>query len=149
MSSADSYEQEALRRRIRGTRVGRALIVASLPLVVLAVFAFDNLYWERLDLETAGWRSLTLAGWAVALLLTRPGLTTALQEEHGLTPTERSTRGRWLLLPLAFAFQWWVTEFTPGSILGVMVLLVLALGWGHLARDAAIASATLQGNDAG
>ena len=121
------------------------MLVMSVPLVILGVFAIDNIYWERLTLQDAAWRGASLVGWAAALFVTRPSLMPALRAEHGLSePKPRpSTRSRLLVLPAALLFQWWVADFSPGSVLGVLYLVALALGWGHLARDAAVASAAL------
>ena len=145
MSSLDDYEQQALRRRIRGTRVGRALLVASVPLVLLAVFAIDNLYWEPISLDDVAWNGLALIAWAATLFVTQPRLMPALRAEQGLPEPEPApaSRARLLLFPAALLFQWWVAAFSPGSVLGVLYLVLLAVGWGHLARDAAAATAAL------
>lgn len=146
MASVDSYEQDALRRRIRASSVGRVLLGLSVPLVVVGAFVIDNIYWERVTVEAMAWRGVAMMGWAAALLVTRPRLARKLREEHGLessAPMPERKGLRFALFPAALILQYWVSDFSPGSVLGAFYLVFLAVGWQHLAGEAANAASEL------
>lgn len=84
MVDVEAYQRDALRRRIRATRVGRALVVATGPGVLAAALGFDALFGTSVDGRFVFTTAATLLLWSLLLAHTQPRLLRALREVLGV-----------------------------------------------------------------